>query len=193
LNLFTWNNFDPADSNAARRALLGAACVTLLLTNLTFIDDEISILGFAIAINKDEMVAAGRIFSTIFLGMFILKELPNLIAGIYHWRKDTLEIQFQSQNKDLADFHGVSDEPDYANDFEELLNSQKWQMTKLDAFFEQMLIGVNLFIRAILEYSFPILLGLLASIKPYAMSDLIEHISIKTEQVTGFTTQPVED
>jgi len=175
---FAWDKLDPENAKAARRSLLTFSIITLLVANLTFLSDRFSFFGFLIAVTQTELVALGRILSSIILSAFLLMDFPNWIASISSIHSNRVQLKQTKAAMSLAEDYGYHEEG-YENydEFREMQNDHETNLKRIIGNYQKTAFSFEAVGKIILTIVLPIAIGLIAIFKPYSLKALIQYLS----------------
>ncbi|WP_156788493.1 hypothetical protein [Roseobacter sp. CCS2] len=178
--MFTWDNFDPADSKIAKRSLLAFSIGTLMLGNITIVSEEFSILGLVVEVSQPRLIALGQLLSFFFLILYILKEAPNLFISFQLWAISRLKTKQSSQRRDLADSWGFDnfgpyeDSPD--GEFKELEDKHKWEHDEVERRFGMVISWAKFIAETATKYFIPVTAGILAIFYPSSLDQFTSYV-----------------
>ena len=181
--LFTWDNFDPADTKIAKRSLLTFSIGTLLLANITIVSDDFSVLGLVVEVSQPRLIALGQVLSSVFLVLFVVKELPNVFLAFQLRAIMRLKREQELQRSKLAESWGMNSGKEYEaspdGEFNELTDTHEWEHSRVEKRFRDFIAGANRLAGLITDYLIPLSAGILAILYPFALDQLTSHLVSK--------------
>ncbi len=193
-----WDHLSPEDDKKAKKSLLIVSAITIFVAGIEITSDEIQVLGFAVRIPQEKLIAAGRVLSALMLLVFLARSLPIYASSIFEIFKRAMQSKHERETLNLQLDWGYDEYPDFDNspsgEFDELEYRQRTQRKLLDEKMNFLSILSKSLSVLVVDYSIPVLIGFIAICSPeYPSQKLIPEMSAENTGVEVFTAPESSD
>ena len=165
-----WDHLDPDDHRKAKKSLLIVASVTIAIASIEFTSDEITLLEFSVRVPQAKLLAAGQLLSFLLFIVFMLHALPVYVGSIAEIWKKAQEAKHARETIHLQNDWGFEDFPDFSDGPEGEFQALDYKQSKERQVLTEKVNFVSIVAKSIsvlvIDYSIPILVGLVAFFQP---------------------------
>lgn len=168
---------------SSRKALYAASFSVLLLANLNFTSTKFGLLGLEIHFDQSRLVALGQILLAILLIVFLLRSLPSYISIFSDFWANRIKFWHMQASDDLDNIWipGREHDDGPSGDRDRLQEILEWKIKKLENSKMKWSARLTFFVWIVVDLFIPFGIAFIAITEPYALSTLVDHVSVQTE------------
>ena len=166
--------FTSKDSTKSRKALVTSALLTIIVSSIVIVSDQISLLGFTIKVEQQSLIAFGQITTLLLLIVFLFRVFPEYIPLFREYSLKKVELEEQASRSAIFEDHFGYDDGDQDYDgspeaeLREVGARAKRQKAAKETAFDKFELRYNVASGIVLDLALPVFLSFIAVFSPEA-------------------------
>lgn len=172
---------DNDDPVRVRKSLLTVALFTIFFANIQFSANELSLLGLKLIVNPERLVALGRVSTALIFLIFLLRSLPKIVSTIQSLQERRLLSLRNAESADLTQTWGGNEPPYFDEGPNGEFEAHTYKFDYLEKSLQEKFTALNFWVALtsalLIDYALPVSAGIVATVSPYSVSDLISYLA----------------
>ncbi|MEP5730777.1 MAG: hypothetical protein ABJL67_15560 [Sulfitobacter sp.] len=114
-----------ADLQKTRRSLFAASFYTILVSNVEFLSQEISLFGLKLSVKQSELIAFGRLAIAILFALFLVHAFSSITGFLKRRAEEQYEIREATLKQEAAQLRLELEHP---NGFASVYDPEEWEV-----------------------------------------------------------------